>query len=727
MPKFRPSRPIHLYNEGKPNRDSELISRLIAEQIEIGGVTVYAWLMEGYHDQLHTNGATATPLKESGGPKIQDAILMETRDRKYSDDAVSLRGAYRISEVQLDFNRWGIQLAQDAVQMEFHREDLERAIGRRLEPGDVLEVPHLRDVASDGRPMNRFYEVKTVLRNHLAWDHSYVNHVVSVTMKPIKDSQEFIDLMERETDQGTTLGEQLGSRDSMLGVTATVQAAAKEHAYTTWWDSKPIYMTDLGRVEVWLDDGQPPDGSEVQRVSAFPPSPAEGDYALRIDFVPNRLFRYVSGKWLLREVDRKREWNNYNWTDALAGFMTDRTEEQDMRPWEYRSIHDVATARQDRFSPSPKSEEGYAPDVTVGSWEPMIAYQPPPPFGYTQSDVTVEYSITLPGGTTGAFLHPALEAPSGAYADFYVQYVARRSGAQEVGELVINDTGTAASIRQESDSSAPVGITFSTGHAFGTRILRYTTTAGPSVTLKFRVRRRPNESISGPGTVNDIFEIALPIVGMPDPDELLAIYTAANPIRLETTRCFGRAQTVGTADATFTAYRGMTPIATFLFVAGQADAVVTVLDEDIDTGDVITFRAPDPQDLSLADAGLVLGGFHTALEVPTGGNLFEIAASVIGPPDADEVVMIYVAAHDAMIQESRSFARALTPPTGTATFRVFKNGTQVMTATFAPGQGSATIALTGGEVRIGDTIVVRAPAVSDPAIADVAVTIGGYR
>jgi hypothetical protein len=532
--------------------------------------------------------------------------------------------------------------------------------------------------------------------------------------------------MERETDQGTTLGEQLGSRDSMLGITAAVQAAAKEHAYTTWWDSKPIYMTDLGRVEVWLDDGQPPDGSEVQRVSAFPPSPSEGDYALRVDFLPNRLFRYVSGKWLLREVDRKREWNNYNWTDALAGFMTDRTEEQDMRPWEYRSIHDVATARQDRFSPSPKSEEGYVPDVQVGSWEPMISYTPPS-FGYSQSDATVEYSLTLPGGVSGAFLHPALEAPSGAYADFYVQYVARRSGAQEVGELVVNDTGTSASIRQESDSSSPVGITFSTGHSFGTRILRYTTTPGPSVTLKFRVRRMPNMSITGPGTINDIFEVAVPVVGKPDPDELLVVYTAANPVRLDASRCFGRTESIGTADSTFTAYRNGSPMVTFAFMAGQGSAIVTMIDDQIDAGDVITFRAPDPQDLTLADVGLVLGGFHTALEIPADGNLFELAASVIGPPDADEVILIYVAAHDAMIQESRSFGRALSPPIGTATFRVYKNGTQVMTATFGSGHGSAVVTLTDGELRIGDTLVVRAPITSDPSIGDVAITIGGYR
>jgi len=726
MSKFRPTHPIHLYHDGRRSKDSILAGSLIEEQINIGGVTVYAWLMEGFHDQLHPNGAPSTPLKESLGDRIQDSILLETRDRKYADDAVSLRGAYRVSEVQLDFSRWGIQLAQDTVQMEFHREALERSLGRKLEPGDVVEVPHLRDVGSDGRPMNRFYEVKTVLRSHLAWDHTYQNHVVSVTMKPIKDSQEFIDLMERETEHGVTLGEQIGNRAVMDELAGAIQGAAREHAYTTWWDTRPIYVTELGRAELWTDDGQPPDGSTVQRVSSFPPTPAQDEYALRVDFYPNRLFRYSGGRWLLVEVDRKREWNNYNWTDALAGFMTDRSEVQDMRPWEFRSIHDVATARQDRFSPSPKSDEGYPPLPSVGGWEPMITYQPPS-FGYIQADDSSEYAVTLPGGTTGAFLHPALEAPSGAYSDFYVQYTASRSTGQEVGELVVNDTGALASLRQEVDTIGTVGITFSVGHSLGQRYLRYTTTAGPSIVFKFRVRRRPNTSIAGVSSVNDIFEVALPIVGSPDADETLLIYTAAHGVRLEPTRSFGRAVTPPLADSTFRVYRNGTLSATFTFPATSTTAAVSLIDLDIAAGDVITVRAPVSADPSLADVGITLGGFRTVMSQPAGGDAYELTASAIGSMLPGELLMIYTAAHDIMFEADRCFGRAITVPTSTAVFTAYKNGVAFATMTFAPGSGSAVVAMGDGSVTIGDSITVRAPATADATLADVGITLGGFR
>jgi hypothetical protein len=224
----------------------------------------------------------------------------------------------------------------------------------------VIEAPHLRDVANDGRAGNRWYEIKTIVRSPNSWDHAYENHTLAITMKPIKDAQEFIDLMERETDSGLTLGDTNSNRAAYDEVAAKVQEAALEQAGTSWWDTTQVYIDpSVDSSHVWTDDGKPPNAVPVERVDAFPSSPTEGDYVLRVDFLPNRLFRYQGGRWLLKEIDRKREWGTYNWTTKLAEFMTDRTEEMDSRPWQYRSIHDVGTSRQERFSPSPKLD-GYA-------------------------------------------------------------------------------------------------------------------------------------------------------------------------------------------------------------------------------------------------------------------------------------------------------------------------------------------------------------------------------
>jgi hypothetical protein len=47
--------------------------------------------------------------------------------------------------------------------------------------------------------------------------------------------------------------------------------------------------------------------------------------------------------------------------------------------------------------------------------------------------------------------------------------------------------------------------------------------------------------------------------------------------------------------------------------------------------------------------------------------------------------------------------------------------------TFAPGSGSAVVAMGDGSVTIGDSITVRAPATADATLADVGITLGGFR
>ena len=45
-------------------------------------------------------------------------------------------------------------------------------------------------------------------------------------------------------------------------------------------------------------DGIPPNGLPVTPGTSFPNNPSEGDYALRLDYFPNRLFRYSGSRWV---------------------------------------------------------------------------------------------------------------------------------------------------------------------------------------------------------------------------------------------------------------------------------------------------------------------------------------------------------------------------------------------------------------------------------------------
>ena len=45
-------------------------------------------------------------------------------------------------------------------------------------------------------------------------------------------------------------------------------------------------------------DGIAPNGLPVTPGVSFPPNPVAGDYALRLDYFPNRLFRYDGRRWI---------------------------------------------------------------------------------------------------------------------------------------------------------------------------------------------------------------------------------------------------------------------------------------------------------------------------------------------------------------------------------------------------------------------------------------------
>jgi hypothetical protein len=57
-------------------------------------------------------------------------------------------------------------------------------------------------------------------------------------------------------------------------------------------------------------DGIPPNGLPVTTGIAFPLNPVSGDYVLRLDYKPNRLFRYDGRVWVKIEDDVRTDLNN---------------------------------------------------------------------------------------------------------------------------------------------------------------------------------------------------------------------------------------------------------------------------------------------------------------------------------------------------------------------------------------------------------------------------------
>ena len=369
MPKFKPSKPFSLYtdgaNYGNQTKNSRFISDLSRLHIDMGGVLLNVYRLKGTFDQerdalnvkVDDKGSQEEAIDIASFMGVQDTILNENRDREYDFDEIPImKGTYTVSQNELEYLRFGLVSANDIITMEFHAQEMEKQLGRRMIPGDVIEMPHLREVGIDGRVANKWYEVGSVVWSPTGYDPMFARHILAVLLKPMRHQQEFLDIFEREDEYCKTLADQASNLDAMMSITTANQVKAREHANTTWHDTTIMWFDPdhpSSKPYRWNDDAKPPNGVlPVGQGNNFPPNPTDGDWFLRTDFEPNKLFRFQNECWVKKEEDIKREWQPYNWVVKLREFMSDRSEEDRDRKWELRSIQDVITERENRSDPT---------------------------------------------------------------------------------------------------------------------------------------------------------------------------------------------------------------------------------------------------------------------------------------------------------------------------------------------------------------------------------------
>jgi len=122
------------------------------------------------------------------------------------------------------------------------------------------------------------------------------------------------DLRVNPTPPNTTYYEDIGLADAQyVGSTAaTMLATAKAKGYTG-------YITQ---------DGIPSNGAPFTAGIAFPQGPVEGQYCLRKDFMPNRLFRFNGARWVKIEDVKRMTMSNLGASDTGTG---DQFEGKDVR------------------------------------------------------------------------------------------------------------------------------------------------------------------------------------------------------------------------------------------------------------------------------------------------------------------------------------------------------------------------------------------------------------
>ena len=323
----------------RPERshDYEFLDKIVYEQFTVGGTDLLIHKYLGPKNPLDAD-ATAEQKQYNvvSETNIQDLLFLENRDRKYDEDIYSIRGHYNVQDQDFDLSQFGLFLQNDTIFMTIHINSSVKTLGRKIMPGDVFELPHLIDeyAANDFEvALKRYYVVDEVTRAAEGFSQTWYPHLYRVRCKQIMDSQEYKDILDLPAgdEAGNTLRQVLSTYEKEMQINDAVIAQAEEYANQSGYSTIQFYtlsLNDLGEVSIitadyqdllvdgtittdavfvtpdgngyqgyLVGDGIPPNGALFGQGTGFPATPNLGDYFLRIDLAPNRLFRYDGNSW----------------------------------------------------------------------------------------------------------------------------------------------------------------------------------------------------------------------------------------------------------------------------------------------------------------------------------------------------------------------------------------------------------------------------------------------
>ena len=356
---------LSLYKPEK-GKDYEFLDKTITEMFTVGGTDVF---IHKYLGPSNPDEADATPsqprynaVKETN---IQDMLFLENRDRKYDPDIYVIRGIYNVQDIDFDMSQFGLFLQNDTLFMTIPINTSVKTLGRKIMPGDVIELPHLKDeyALNDYQvALKRFYVVEDVNRAAEGFSQSWYPHLYRIKLKQIVDSQEFKEILDLPSEEGSTntLRDVLSTYEKEMQINNAVVAQAEADAPKSGYNTKQFYTlqvdkfgkpelvtTDTNTLDIsqqnlladrvnqtpersgydgyLLGDGIAPNGESFGHGSSFPLNQIKGDYFLRTDFMPNRLFRYDGQRWAKQEDSVRLTMSNTDTRNTQKGTFINNT------------------------------------------------------------------------------------------------------------------------------------------------------------------------------------------------------------------------------------------------------------------------------------------------------------------------------------------------------------------------------------------------------------------
>ena len=303
--------------------DYRFTDRIISEYFNASGTALYIHLYLGTYDD--TGGSK--PITE-----IQDVLFQENRDRKYSENVFEMRGTYNVQDNDFDLRQFGFFMGNDTLFLMVHINDMLALLGRKIIPGDVIELPHQRDdtLLNGGEAVNRYYVVDEAVKAAEGFSATWWPHIWRVKMSPMTGAQEYQDILDQTNkdpfglDSGTTLRDILTTDGANQAINDAVLEEARKHVLARNFETRQFYFVP-GEEKgdqlpwIWAGDGLPPNGATLLGAgNAFPDTAPDGSYYLRTNYKPAQLFKRVGSAWQVQEVDyRMSKWS------AMSRYLDD--------------------------------------------------------------------------------------------------------------------------------------------------------------------------------------------------------------------------------------------------------------------------------------------------------------------------------------------------------------------------------------------------------------------
>ena len=341
---------ISLYKPERSN-DYEFLDRQIEEMFIVGGTDINIHKFLGAENPDEADATADQPrydaVKETN---IQDLLFLENRDRKYDPDVYTHRAIYNVQDIDFDLSQFGLFLSNDTLFMTVHIRSIVKTLGRKPLSGDVIELPHLKDeyaLNDYSVALKRFYVIEDINRAAEGFSQTWYPHLYRLKLKQIYDGQEYKEILDlpAEEDGNNTLRDLLSTYETEMQINNAVVQQAEADAAKSGYDASHLYTmaynedgtvalntaddTDLdaSAISQYADQienspnrpgytgylvgiADTPNGAPFGSGIQFPRDNMEGDYFLRTDFLPNRLFRYDGNRWLKIQDDVRETLSN---------------------------------------------------------------------------------------------------------------------------------------------------------------------------------------------------------------------------------------------------------------------------------------------------------------------------------------------------------------------------------------------------------------------------------